>query len=325
MKKSLLAFLQEGGNGYVSGQEISKRLGISRTAVWKQIQALRSEGYEIESSSRLGYRLAAVPDRLYPELVSAGLKTGILGRKIIYHESIDSTNAEAKRLAAEGAPEGTVIVAEMQSGGRGRLGREWASPGGGIWFSLVLRPQMTLHQASLFTLAAGVAAREATWITGGIEPGIKWPNDLLAGDKKLAGILTEVSAETDRVNYLVLGVGLNANIEAEKFPPGLRDTATSVLLETGRPLDRPSWLRTFLERMDTYYINAKKAGFGDVLAAWRKYSLTLGKNVCIRTAGGLVRGEALDIDDYGALLVRTTEGVQAVYSGEVLPHISGGG
>lgn len=323
MKETLLAFLLESGNRYVSGQEISKRLGTSRTAVWKHVQSLRSEGYLIESSPHLGYRLLAVPDLLHPELISSGLKTKTLGRKLVYFDRIGSTNSEAKRLAAEGAPEGTLVVAEAQTGGRGRLGREWASPAGGIWISLVLRPNMALHRASLFTLAAAVAAREATRLTAGIKAGIKWPNDLLVGGKKLAGILTEVSAETDRVNFLVLGVGLNANLSANDFPAELQDSATSVLLETGRLLDRPAWIKAFLTLMEACYDGAESDGFNEVLDAWRRYSVTLGKKVCVRTAGGMVAGEALDISELGALLIRTEDGVQEIFSGEVLPPGAG--
>ena len=199
MRETVLAVLKESAERYVSGEELSNRLQVSRTAIWKHIGALRDEGYEIESSPRLGYRFVAVPDLLLPLEIGAHLKTQVLGKKIYHWREVDSTNRVARELAAEGEAEGAVMLAESQTVGRGRLGRAWSSPVGGVWLSLLLRPNLVPYKAQLITLMAAVAAVEATQAVAGIQPGIKWPNDLLINGKKVAGILTEVSAEMERV------------------------------------------------------------------------------------------------------------------------------
>jgi len=317
MKETVLTGLKRHFGRYVSGEELSKHLLVSRTAVWKHIGSLREDGYEIESSPRLGYRLVSVPDLLLPPEIQDGLKTSIFGRQIHYRRTIDSTNRLAKELAAAGATEGTVILAEEQLAGRGRLGRSWVSPAGGIWLSLVMRPQLPPHKAQLVTLLAAVAAVEATQKTTGLVPGIKWPNDLLLGGRKLAGILTEVSAEMERVNYLVLGIGLNANLSAEHFQRELSDSATSLLLEMGQLVSRVAWVQNFLTVFEQAYLQAHEKGFVSVLASWRRYSVTLGQDVIVSLGGRSVHGTALDIDEQGALLVKTVAGLETFLAGEV--------
>jgi BirA family transcriptional regulator, biotin operon repressor / biotin---[acetyl-CoA-carboxylase] ligase len=317
MKETVLAVLKEFAGIYISGEELSHRLQVSRTAVWKHIKVLREEGYEVESSPRLGYRLVAVPDLLLPLEIRDGLRTRILGRQVHYSHTTDSTNRQAREEAAGGAAEGTLVVAEMQSAGRGRLGRSWLSPRGGIWLSLVLRPPLPPYRAHLITLLAAVAAVEATTAVAGIAPGIKWPNDLLLKGRKLAGILTEVSAEMERVNYLVVGVGLNANIPADCFAGELAGQATSLLAETGKPVSRVAWVRAFLECFETSYFAAQDKGFEDILNRWRRHSVTLGQHVRMSTGGRTTDGVALDIDEQGALLVRTHDGTKIFLAGEV--------
>ncbi|MBS4007913.1 MAG: biotin--[acetyl-CoA-carboxylase] ligase [Clostridium sp.] len=317
MKETVLAGLKEHFGSYVSGEQLSNRLQVSRTAVWKYIAGLREDGYLIESSPKLGYRLVSLPDLLLPLEIRDGLKANILGKKIYYHRTIDSTNRLARELAAAGAVEGTLILSEEQLAGRGRLGRSWVSPAGGIWLSLVVRPRLAPHKAQLITLLAAVAAVEATKMTTGLVPGIKWPNDLLLGGRKLAGILTEVSAEMERVNYLVLGIGLNANLSAEHFQGELADRATSLLLETGRSTSRVSWVQNFLTVFEDAYLLAQEQGFAGVLASWRRYSVTLGQNVLVNSGARTVHGTALDIDEQGALLVKTAAGTETFLAGEV--------
>ncbi|MHB1255521.1 MAG: biotin--[acetyl-CoA-carboxylase] ligase [Dethiobacteraceae bacterium] len=317
MKETVLAGLKVHFGRYVSGGQLSNQLQVSRTAVWKHIGGLREDGYEIESSPRLGYRLVSVPDLLLPLEIRDGLRTKILGKQIHYRRTMDSTNRLARELAAAGAAEGTVILSEEQLAGRGRLGRSWVSPAGGIWLSLILRPQLAPHKAQLITLLAAVAAVEATQKTTGLVPGIKWPNDLLLGGRKLAGILTEVSAEMERVNYLVLGIGLNANLSAEHFQGELADSATSLLLELGQSVCRVRWVQNFLTLFEQAYLATEEQGFASVLACWRRYSVTLGQDVIVSLGGRSVHGTALDIDEQGALLVKTVSGLETFLSGEV--------
>jgi BirA family biotin operon repressor/biotin-[acetyl-CoA-carboxylase] ligase len=317
MKETVLAVLKGHRGEYISGEELSQRLDVSRTAVWKHIGGLREEGYEIESSPRLGYRLVSVPDLLLPLEIQDGLDTAVLGRFIHYRRSVDSTNRLARELAAGGEPEGTLVVAEEQTAGRGRLGRDWCSPPGGIWLSLILRPRLAPYKAQLITLLAAVAAVEATALETGETPGIKWPNDLLLGGKKLAGILTEVSAEMERVNFMVLGLGINANVPPDWFKGELETTAASILAHTGQPVCRVGWIRRFLAVFEDKYLNAQQSGFTNTLAAWRRYSVTLGQDVTVSLGDRSAHGKAIDIDDQGALLVRTTDGMEAFLAGEV--------
>ncbi|MCL5981256.1 MAG: biotin--[acetyl-CoA-carboxylase] ligase [Firmicutes bacterium] len=317
MKEILLAELKRQLGRYVSGEELSQRLGVTRTAVWKQIQALREEGYGIEALPRLGYRLLVAPDLLLPAEIQGGLATSVLGRKVYHYRETDSTNRLARELGSRGEPEGTLVVAERQQAGRGRLDRKWFSPAGGIWLSLLLRPQLFPHQAQLLTLVAAVAAVEATEAVSGLVPGIKWPNDLLLAGSKLAGILTEVSAEIDLVHYLVLGVGVNANIPADAFPAELRETATSMLAVLGQPVNRAAWVRQFLQYFEKHYLVVGSSGFDDLLARWRRYSVTLGHEVTVYLPGRQVSGTAIDIDDHGALQVRTEAGIETFPAGEI--------
>jgi BirA family biotin operon repressor/biotin-[acetyl-CoA-carboxylase] ligase len=317
MKETVLAILKESAGEYVSGEELSGRLRVSRTAVWKYIRSLREDGYEIESSPRVGYRLRSVPDLLLPMEITKGLATEIIGKKIVYRPEVDSTNRVLHELAVQGEPEGTVVLAERQTAGKGRLGRAWTSPDGGIWMSILLRPSLPPYKVQLITLLTAVAAVEATAALTGITPGIKWPNDLLVKGRKLAGILTEVSAEMERVNYLILGIGLNMNIPSAVFEGDLADIATSILAEGGKPVSRVDWVRRFLANLEADYLHAQKEGFSDMLERWRQHSVTLGQDVTVSLAGRTVGGTAVDIDEQGALLVRTQSGTEAFLAGDV--------
>ncbi|MDW7649840.1 MAG: biotin--[acetyl-CoA-carboxylase] ligase [Bacillota bacterium] len=317
MKETVLAVLKDNLFSYVSGEELSSRLNVSRTAIWKHIGALREDGYEIESAPRLGYRLLAVPDLLLPSEIHAGLETNILGKKVIHQHEVESTNRVLRELADKGEPEGTVVLAEQQTAGRGRLGRSWSSPQGGVWLSVLLRPSLPPFKVQLVTLLAAVAAVEATETVVGITPGIKWPNDLLVDGKKLAGILTEVSAEMERVNYLILGIGINVNIPAGNFTGELTETATSLQAATGSSTDRVAWVKTFLTKLEREYIRAQKQGFSDVLERWRRYSVTIGYAVDVNLGNHTVSGTAVDIDEQGALLVKTDTAVETFLAGDV--------
>lgn len=323
MRSEILTMLRREAGRYVSGEEVSRRLAVSRTAIWKHIRTLKQEGYDIEAHPRLGYRLCRTPDRLLPEEIAARLTTAVLGRHIAYRDRVDSTNNEAKKLAAAGCPEGQIVVAEEQTGGRGRLARGWFSPyGKGVWLSVVLRPPFPPQDAPKCTLLAAVAVSRAIRRTTGVACGIKWPNDILCDGRKVVGILTEMSAEMDAINYVVIGMGINVNIGEGEFPAELSGAATSLAAAAGRPLDRLALCAAVLAELEDAYTQARREGFAPVLEAWRAASATLGRTVDVIGPDRRFAGVAVDIDADGALLVQTPDGVVKVLAGDVSirPH-----
>jgi BirA family biotin operon repressor/biotin-[acetyl-CoA-carboxylase] ligase len=318
MKDKILNILK-GSNDWVSGELLCRELGVSRTAVWKHIRGLREGGYDIEARANLGYRLREVPDIPFPGEVSSGLATAVMGTRIEYFAELSSTNGEAKRLAREGAPEGTVVVAESQSGGKGRMGRYWFSPRGkGLWFSTVLRPPVNPVETPQVTMVVAVAIATAVRKHTGVPAGIKWPNDILVQGKKVCGILVELNAEMDRVNFLVAGIGLNVNIDRKDFPLDVADIATSLKLEAGRYIPRVPLLRALLESIDKWYRCWLSDGFALVLEKWRELCVTLDCPVTVHTMQGSYDGHAIDVDEKGMLLVRARDGsVQRLVAGEV--------
>ncbi len=317
----LLSLLTAAGGGWVSGAEISRRLGVSRTAIWKHIEALRLLGYEIEAAPRKGYRLVARPDLLTPEEVRAGLATRRLGRVVEYRETVGSTNDLAKEMARQGAPEGLLVLAEQQTAGKGRLGRSWTTPpGAAIAMSLVLRPDLPPHAAPRITLGAAVAVTEAVREAAGVAAGIKWPNDVQVNGRKLCGILTEMEAEMDRVAFVVLGIGLNVTLRREQMDPSFRETATSLALEGAPPVRRAALVQAILARFEAVYDELLGDRFDRVLDRWRALSVTLGQAVRVLGLDGqpVLEGVAEEVDQEGALLVRDGAGqVHRVVSGEV--------
>lgn len=316
MRAKILELLRSKHGGCVSGAEIASQLGVSRTAVWKHINELKLAGYNIESRARSGYCLLDCPDRLLPELITHDLPTRLLGQSVVSYEDIPSTNDEAKRLAAQGADEGTVVVSEEQSVGKGRLERSFFCPAGGLWFSVILRPDFLPQEAPKCTLMAAVAVAMAMRDLG-LEAGIKWPNDIYCQGRKLTGILTEMSAEMDRINYLVVGIGINANIPLASFPEDIKDKAGSMSGILGHDIDRVAFLQKILTCMEQLYVDVLKNGFAQVLEQWRKYSITLGQLIDVVGVQEQFAGQAEDIDADGALLVRTDGGLRRVLAGDV--------
>lgn len=317
-KDLLTAELKRYQGSWVSGESLSTGLSVSRSAIWKHVSKLRNQGYVIDSSPNKGYRLEKAPDMLLPEEIQEGLKTRVLGQKDFHHfQETASTNTTAKELAAGGAPEGTLVVAEGQSHGKGRLGREWFSPlGEGVYLSLILRPKLSPADAPKITLLTAVAAAEALRSFTGLPIQIKWPNDILLRDKKLAGILTEISTEMDAIDYVIIGLGLNVNVAA--FPADLRDTATSLLIETGRVHPRVGLTRAFLEGFESWYGMLQDTGFEPVLERWRQFSAVTGRRIVVETMGDRIEGTALDINRDGLLIVEDDEGhLHRIYSGDV--------
>ena len=307
-KEHLLSKLKASKGKWLSGEALSRDLEVSRCAIWKQVAALKKQGYLIQSAPKKGYRLREVSTKLLPEEIREGLENKVFGKKEIIHlEECDSTNRIGKELANKGASEGVLIVAEKQTQGRGRLGREWFSPPGeGIYVTMVLRPALPPSEAPKITLLTGVALAESLRASAGVHAKIKWPNDILLGKKKLAGILTELSAEVDAVNYVLIGVGVNVNTRS--FPPELEETATSLLIETGESFSRVSLVKDFLGRFEGYYFESQDRGFEEVLQRWNKMSDTLGKQVRVVSGGTTYAGEALGVDKGGALLLKKKKG-----------------
>jgi BirA family biotin operon repressor/biotin-[acetyl-CoA-carboxylase] ligase len=320
---AVLQVLRSAGDA-VSGEYLAAQLGLSRAAVWKRVHRLKAQGYVIEGSPRRGYRLLAVPDKLLPAEVLQGLQARLLKGPVHYFETLDSTNNLAKELAARGAPEGTVVVAEAQTGGRGRLGREWDSPPGvGLYVSLVLRPMLPPMDLPQITLTTAVAVAKAVRRVAGVAPGIKWPNDLLLNGKKLGGVLTEMESESDRIRYVVVGLGLNVN--NPEFPTELAATATSLILAAGRPFSRVDLLKAWLDEFDGLYDRFLNQGFAEILEEWKGLTVTLGRAVTVRQGPREISGLALDVAPDGALLLRTAGGeIVRVISGEITPGPEGG-
>lgn len=288
---------------WTSGQEMAESLGISRAAVWKQIQSLRAEGYEIEASKK-GYRLSSLPDILSDDLIKSGLKTKFVGRTVISRPSLVSTNAEAKKIAPS-ADNGTVVLAEVQTIGRGRMKRSWHSPRGGVWMSVILKPRIPPAFAFRVNIAAAVAVARALEGLYGLEVGIKWPNDLVVREKKVCGILTEIGAEMDSLNYAVVGIGINANLDPDSFPEDWK--ATSISRELGRDVLRVELVQRVLGEVERA-CGEMAASFDQVIGEWSARSATLGRRVRIITRSGEFEGLAESLEADGALLVRRDDG-----------------
>lgn len=316
-EEMILAFLAEGGDDFISGAALSDKLGLSRTAVWKYVEALRALGYRIEAQPSRGYRLVEVPDRLTQLELGPLLSTRELGRTLHAHHTVTSTNELAYQLAQEGAFQGEVVVAEAQTSGRGRRGRSWASPPGkNLYFSLVWKPEIPPARAPEATLVAAVALAQAVR-DAGVPATIKWPNDVLVEGKKVAGILTELSADTERVHFVVVGMGVNLNAEAEDFPPEVAPGATSLRLVRRGPVHRALFTAALFVRLEEWLDRWTSEGFEPVRSAWRRLSSTLGQSVKVRGEAQVQEGLAEDIDEHGALLLRTSTGLVRVLAGDV--------
>jgi BirA family biotin operon repressor/biotin-[acetyl-CoA-carboxylase] ligase len=314
----VLAFLAEAGDDVVSGEAISDKLGLTRAAVWKHVEALRGQGYRIDAVATRGYRLVAVPDRLRALELRPLLNTHDVGQVLHCFESLGSTSDHAKALAEDGAGHGEVVVTEAQTMGRGRRGRGWVmAPGRNVAFSVVLRPVgLPTARAPELTLVASLAVCDALR-RAGVDAGIKWPNDILVNGRKIAGILTELAAEPDQVHWVVVGVGVNVNAREEDFPPELLGQATSVFLERGQVAPRALFLAACLTLLEEWYDRHAEDGFGPIREAWTVRSVTLGREVAVQLDGREVVGTAEALDDTGALLVRTAAGLERITSGDV--------
>ncbi len=321
MRKKILQLLKDADGNFISGEELAKKFSVTRTAIWKHINTLKKIGYNISSVEKKGYKLEGEPDLLLPEIIQPNLQTKIIGagKNYFYFDSIDSTNNFAKKVAAEGAADGTVVVAEEQTGGKGRLDRNFFSPKGkSILFSVILRPKCIPKDAPKFTLLAAVAVALAMEKFN-LRAEIKWPNDIMHGDKKLVGILTEMNAAIEQVNFIVVGIGINVNFSREDFPADIEKIASSLSELAGKKILRREFFKTLLEKFDKLYSLVREEGFKKIFDLWRKFNITLGHEVKIISAesGEIFFGKAIDIDEDGALIVETEGKWQKVYAGDV--------
>lgn len=304
---------------YVSGEEISRKLSISRTAVWKQINKLREEGYEFEAVSRKGYRLISRPERLEYSALLQVLNTTAFGRKLKLLDVTTSTQEEVRLRAEQGAEEGTLVIAEEQTIGRGRQGRKWHSPAGkGIWMSLLLRPRLPLSAAPQLTLLSAVAVCRAIRAVTGVAAGIKWPNDLLVDGRKVCGILLESAGEDEMIRYCIAGIGIDANLTPDDLPPELASIATSLQIESGRKVDRAVLIGAVMAELEKLYGLYMEEGFAPIGHLWEALSVTTGRQITIKTAQGEVAGRAMGLDERGGLIVMQEDNrLTTIFSGEV--------
>lgn len=317
-KRKILKTLYEKKDEYVPLEHFVNETGKSQEVIENEFLNLEDEGYII-NHSKLGYRLIKTPNLLLPYEIKRGLKTNIIGHDIHYFNEVDSTNEVAKYLAEDGAEEGTVVVAEIQNKGKGRRGKTWISPPGGIWMSIILRPEIPPHRASQLTLVTGVVVAKTIKEELNIDVGIKWPNDILIGNKKVSGILTEVNATMDKVNYLVVGIGIDMNVDVPMLPSDLQKGATSLKNELDTEINGALLVQKFLLNFENIYNDFKEDKFPDILNEWRAMSSTIGTSVEVRTRGKRVQGYAVGINKEGILVLEMEDGsLRKMISGECL-------
>lgn len=315
MDEKILNIFRKAPGHYISGEEISQKLGISRAAIWKHIEKLRQRGYDFVAVPHLGYRLSTVPDRLFPEEIKFGLNTKIIGKRIVYYDIIDSTNTKCYELAEKNYPQGTTVVAEGQTKGKGRLSRPWISPRyKGIYFSIILKPDILPMQVPKITLLVAVSVVSAIRKLAQLQTLIRWPNDVLINGRKVCGILTEMNAEADRVNFIILGIGVNVTSKRSSLPKG----ATSLFAEGARDISRCQLLRELLMDLESNYLSFKREGFAPVVQEWQNFSAILGNRVKIISHSEKLEGQAAGIDSDGALIIRLDNGFQRkILAGDV--------
>jgi len=312
VKVEVLKLLSDAG--FVSGEYIAKHLGVSRTAVWKQIKSLQNIGYEIESIKNKGYRLVSRPDIPIAEEVTLGLDTKVIGKDIYYFKSLPSTNLFAKKLVKDGVKEGAIIVSDIQLSGRGRKNRNWLSPEGGLWFSVVLYPHIPPERSMLLTMASSVAIVQGIKETTDLYPVIKWPNDILINDKKVCGILTELDAEMDCINYTIIGIGINVN---NKLSEDLQKKATSLIQETGSQVSRVKLLRSILKCFDENYSKLISGDYESIRDSWFFHANIVGREILVHGEKTMLKGVVSSVDESGCLILDTGDGRVRVVSGDV--------
>lgn len=319
MKEKILQLLKSNTTDFISGEKISNKLGVSRATIWKYINSLKKEGYTIESVSRKGYKLLSSPDILNYEELKTHLTSKYMGRNVFYYDTIGSTNTKAKELAANGVPEGTVVISEEQTSGRGRLGRAWISPKyKGVWMSIVLRPDIDPMNVAKITQVGAAAVYNAIKSLG-IDTSIKWPNDIILNHKKVCGILTEMNAEINKINYVIMGIGINVNLDKEDILDDINSVATSLKIESNNSIDRKKLVSSLLNNFEALYEdfldNPKMKKTIDIC---KVHSAIIGKEIRVIKRDSTLNAKAIDINEDGKLVVQYKDGSkEALFSGEV--------
>lgn len=317
-RAKLINLLSQNSGRYISGQALSEQLSISRNAIWKHMKDLEKDGYGIEAKRSLGYRIVSFPDKVSSNTIRWGLETKWLGHHIIHKSSTPSTQLIGHEQAREGAAHGTIIIAEEQTAGKGRMKKNWHSSKEGLWMTLLLRPQLPPNRASELTLLTAVALKEALYGLTGLDIGIKWPNDLLINEKKLCGILTEMQGEQDRIDYVLIGIGLNINQGDMSWDEDIREIATSLRLETSQNWDKNDIVQEVLKHFEHTYELYMKEGFQVIKPRWEKAAFKIGEEILIKTYRETWRGKFLEISDEGALIAEDSNGKPVtLYSAEI--------
>jgi BirA family biotin operon repressor/biotin-[acetyl-CoA-carboxylase] ligase len=317
MYKDRILRLLRSHEGFLSGEELAAKMGISRTMVWKHIRSLEREGFTVEAVRSRGYRLTASPDLLRAGDIRSGLRTKTVGKVVQLLAETESTNTVAMEMASQGAAEGTVVIAEVQTAGRGRLGRKWISPKGNLYLSIIFRPALPVHKAPLMTLMGAVALASAIRSACSLPAVIKWPNDVLVSGRKAGGLLTEMRAEPDHIKHIVLGIGVDVNMDPDALPDSVRAVSTTLASEAGRSIDRTALLQHLLRELDRWY-RLFLSSEGAVLKEWKRLNCTLGNRVSVSGAGEAFEGQAREIDAEGRLVVVLDDGSErTVAAGDV--------
>ena len=321
----VLKFLKIHNTEYLSGQDLSDVLRISRVAVWKHIKKIQTLGYTVESKQKEGYKLIKNSDLLLPWEIISELETKVLGQQAYYFDSIDSTQNQALKMANSPKNDGAIIIAEKQTGGRGRSGRNWVSPKGGIWFSVILHPKFDISNITLFPIASSLALSYAIQKTCKISTELKWPNDLTIGGEKLAGMLVDASFESNKIENLVLGVGINFNVNIKEIQKILKKTENyygiTSLNEHGNKGEAIKLIQSFLLELEKIYLELNSKQTKKIIKEWTKRSSTIGKKIEINTNEGKIIGEAIKIDNDGGLMIKEKQGIKKVFAGDVI-HLS---
>ena len=318
----VLTFLQTHNTEYLSGQDLSDVLRISRVAVWKHIKKIQELGYVVESKQKLGYKLISNSELLLPWEITSNLKTKTIGRQAYYFDSIDSTQSQALKMADGAENNGSIIVAAKQTGGRGRSGRKWVSPQGGIWISIILQPKFDISITTLFPIASSLALSIAIERIFSIKPELKWPNDIMIKGKKVAGMLVDVSLESNKIESLVLGVGINFDVNVKQIEKSLKGTSNfygvASLRDQKHKIKPIQLVQTFLVELEKIYnaLNSKQTK--KIISEWTKRSSTIGKNIELNTGDTKIKGKAIKIDDDGSLIVSKNNNTHKVIAGDII-------
>ena len=318
----VLSFFQTHDSEYLSGEDLSDVLKISRVAVWKHIKKIQTLGYKIESKQKLGYRLVSNTEKLLPWEIIKDLKTENIGKRIYYFEEIDSTQNFAEQIAADKKENGTIIIAEKQTSGRGRLERKWTSPKGGIWFSLIIHPKFDVASSTLIPIIGGIALSKAIKSVLDLDTSVKWPNDITLKGKKVAGMLVDASFQANNIDYLILGIGINFDVDTKKLEKRLMKSPNfygiNSLRRKNDKTPPKSLLKEFLIQFEKSLSQLNKGEKSKIVKEWIKRTDSIGKKIIVNTANGKVTGISQGIDDDGALKLKTTKGVKKIFVGDVV-------